>query len=73
MNPIEFFVLVTMILAVIMFVMIIIIASSKPARPNHDYTHFPAIACCCLGGIVVIMISMVAFLLSQGYGQYIMI
>lgn len=73
MSPIEFFVILTMILAVMMFVIIIVIANAKRNTPKHDYSAFPAIACCCIGGIVIVMISMLTFLLAHGFGQYLFV
>ena len=64
------FVITTMGLTVFMFIIVIIIVTSKHDHQKPNPAMLPTIVVCCLGGIVMIMASMVAFLLSQGYGQY---
>lgn len=72
-KPLSVFVIITMALAVLMFIIIIVIASSRHEHKDPNPTLFPTIVACCLGGIVMMMASMVAFLLSQGYGQYLFV
>lgn len=73
MSLVETFIFATMILAVVMFGLTMLIAGSHREYRKHDYSMAPAIACCCIGGIVIVMISMLTFLLANGFGQYLFV